>query len=162
MAYIEYSDYTYIYGEGLSEADFNRLDWDAERLVDIQVTGIDDINKLSVAFPTVEKDAEAVKRCICKLIDTLSKIESIEATMIPSSNGALQSGGLVASRSSGSESISYATGFNATLTQAVTDEEVKTKLINTIVRNYLSAVCDKNGVHLLYRGVYPYAIPDEE
>ena len=72
MAYIDYEYYSSLYGEkGISETDFNRLLWDAEREVDKATSGVDGIKKLKIAFPTTEYDVEAVKRCVSELVSFL-------------------------------------------------------------------------------------------
>lgn len=164
MAYIDYEYYKSLYGErAISEADFNRLSWDAYRKLDIATTGVDNVKKLKVAFPTNEDDAESVKRCICKLIEVAKSIEQAEETArnaqgyITRSDGALQ-GKVVSSVSAGNESISYSAGSNSTITvldAAVADIEVRERLYKDTITEYLSGIADANGVNLLYMGRYP-------
>ena len=72
MAYIDYEYYKSLYGEkAIQETDFNRFLWDAEREIDKATSGVDGVRKLQIAFPTSDYDAEAVKRCICALIEFL-------------------------------------------------------------------------------------------
>lgn len=165
MAYVEFSEYKTLYGDkAIPEADFNRLSWDACRKLDTMTSGIDNVKKLKVAFPIDEDDAEAVKRCICKLIDTMSQIENATDVIdqgrgyIETANG-LQ-GKVVSSVSAGNESVSYsAGGKNETIIdKALADKSVQEKLYRDIVTECLSGVADANGVNLLYMGRYPYRV----
>ena len=68
---------------------------------------------------------------------------------------------VISSVSSGSESVSYATGSAArsgttAIDAAVSDPGARARLLDDIVRRYLSGVKDANGVNLLYMGRYPY------
>ena len=161
MAYVTYEEYQTIYADGISEADFNRLDFDAERYVDTQTTGIDDVRKLKVAYPTDEYAQQCVVRCICKLISTMYQIEQQENMMALTSNGNGARGGMISSVSSGSESISYNNNIRTGIQNAVIDPEAKRALLAGIIKSGLSGVCDANGVHLLYMGIYPYEIEVE-
>lgn len=166
MAYIDYEFYKVLYGDkSIPESDFNRLLWECEKRVDNLTTGVDSVKKLKIAFPTDEDDAEAVKRCICKLIEIAAQIEkSTEAFAEASgyiadeSTGAIR-GKVVASKSSGSESISYvssASGSTSTLIdKALSDKDVQDRLYNDTIMEYLSVVPDANGVNLLFAGPYP-------
>ena len=72
MGYVTYDYYKSIYGEdSMPETDFNRLSWEACRKVDTLT-----LNKLKFAFPTNEDDVEAVRRCVCKLIEIAGQIEA--------------------------------------------------------------------------------------
>ena len=157
MAYVTLEEYKAIYPEEIPEEVFNNLEWDARRIVDNHTTGVDNVRKLRVAFPTAEDDAEAVKRCMCKLIKMLYDIEKAQqlrgAEERP--DGTMTSGP-VSSVSSGSESISYAESGGTAIDAAVGDISARDKLINRTVRECLSGVWDANGVCLLYMGVYPY------
>lgn len=164
MAYIDYDFYKSLYcGQAASETDFNRLFWDAVRRLDVATTGIDGVRKLSVAFPTDKYDAEAVKRCACKLIHLYYKMEEAELVMsqvrgyTETENGLR--GKIISSVSAGNESISYATGNNSSaatlIDKALADKAVQDKLFQDTIREYLSGVSDSNGVNLLYMGRYP-------
>lgn len=165
MAYIDYEYYKTLYDDkAIPEIDFNRLSWDACRKLDVLTSGIDNVKKLKIAFPTDEDDAEAVKRCICKLIDTMSQIEKA-ADVIIQGRGYIETanglqGKVVSSVSAGNESISYsAGGKNETvIDKALVDKSVQEKLYIDIVTECLSGVADANGVNLLYMGRYPYRI----
>ena len=72
MAYIDYEYYKALYGEeNISEIDFNRILWSAEREIDKATSGVDGVKKLQVAFPTSDYDVEVVKRCAVELVNFL-------------------------------------------------------------------------------------------
>lgn len=158
MGYVTYDYYKSIYGEdSIPETDFNRLSWEACRQVDTLT-----LNKLKFAFPINEYDVEAVKRCVCKLIEIARQIEAANKRVsegqgyITDESGALR-GKVVSSVSSGSESVSYsAKAEQSTLIDAVlSDKASQDKLYRDTVREYLSLVPDSNGINLLYAGI-PY------
>lgn len=157
MGYVDYEYYKNIYGNSMSETDFNRLSWEACRKIDTFT-----LNKLKFAFPTNGDDAETVKRCVCKLIEIAGQIEVANKRVaegqgyITDENGT--HGKIVSSVSSGSESISYTTKAESgsTLIDAVlSDKEAQDRLYRDTVWEYLSFVSDANGVNLLYAGPYP-------
>ncbi len=158
-SYVDYEYYKSIYGDNsMPEADFNRLSWEACRLVDVLT-----LNKLKFAFPGNEDDAEAVKRCVCKLIEIAGQIEAANKRVsegqgyITDSSGALR-GKVVSSVSSGSESISYtakAESGSTVIDAVLSDKAAQDKLYRDTIREYLSFVPDANGVNLLYAGPYP-------
>lgn len=147
---VNYYLFTNLYGtDSVDQATFNRLSWNAEKVVKDAVTGVDGICKLDFAFPDTEADVEAVKRCVCALIDIMAKIDRAE-------NDA-QSNKVVKSVSAGNESISYDT--NSGLIGAVLkDKTAQSKLYTDTVKEYLRGSKDKNGVNLLFSGVYPYTV----
>ena len=158
MAYVTYSEYQALYGaDTMPESAFNLIAFDAERAVDIHTTGIDNVRKLETAFPTDEKDAEIVKRCILNLIEDFRILNEMEkATQAGMEDGTFHLGA-VASVSSGSESISYDNSANgrSALAQCVGDAGNRAKYVKDVIFRYLSGVTDKNGVNLLYMGRYP-------
>ena len=137
---------------------FNRLSWEACRRIDTLT-----LNKLKFAFPTDEKDAETVKRCICKLIDIAAQIEAAnkrvsEGQGYTTDESGVLRGKVVSSVSSGSESISYTAKAEAgsTLIDVVlSDKSAQDRLYRDTVREYLAFVSDANGVNLLFAGPYP-------
>lgn len=147
--YVSFAEFTAVYGsDALTLTAFNRFEFDAEVLLDDWTTGIDGVHKLRVAFPTDPIDAAAVKRCAIELIKTLADIDNIDALSVSGD------GGVVASKSSGSESISYRDGSSALLA-AAKDSGARAAYVGMIVRRYLSGRSDLNGVNLLYGGAYP-------
>ena len=161
MTYIDIAYYTGLYG-AIPAEDFNRLVWDASRLMDNHTTGVDNISKLEIAFPTSEKAAESVRRCCAKLVNTMHQIEQASAAAsvakgyVETENGLR--GRVISSVSAGNESISYATGNVGVTTEidkAVADPKAKESLLHQIIKSHLSGVADANGVNLLYMGRYP-------
>ena len=51
--YVDYEFYKTLYGTTVDETVFNRLIWNAEKLVKNAVTGVDGRCKLDFAFPDV-------------------------------------------------------------------------------------------------------------
>lgn len=121
------------------------------------------LNKLKFAFPTNEDDIEAIRRCVCKLIEIAGQIEAANKRVsegqgyITDESGALR-GKVVSSVSSGSESISYtakAEGGSTLIDAVLSDKAAQERLYRDTVREYLSLVPDSNGVNLMYAGI-PY------
>ena len=162
MSYIALSEYNELY-DPINERLFNRFSVEASRIMDIHTTGIDNVKKLKIYFPTDEDDAEAVKHCAAKLIYTLNQINQAEVTALESRGYEATEQGMrgkvISSISAGNESISYATNGNSSATAydaAVKDRTVRDKLLAEIVWDYLRGVSDVNGVGLLYMGVYTH------
>lgn len=155
--YVDYEYYKSLYGDKLTETDFNRLSWSAEREIDKATSGVDNVRKLKVAFPTNEEDAEAVKRCVCELIDFLKNIETAEnnSIVIDSSNGTIH-GGIVKSVSAGNESITYET--SGAIGAAIKSQKDRDLTLYAFVASRLHNVSDANGVNLLFGGRYPYSL----
>lgn len=146
---VSYAEFIEVYGSGaLTLTAFNRFEFDAEVILDDWTTGIDGVRKLRVAFPTDPIDVAAIKRCVIELTKASADIDNIIQL---SASG---DGGVVASKSSGSESISYRNDTSALLA-AAKDAGTREAYIGMIVRRYLSGRSDANGVNLLYGGVYP-------
>lgn len=163
MVYVNYEYYLSLYGDtGLDDTRFRILSYDASKKIDRATTGVDGVKKLKVAYPTDEDDSEAVKRCACKLIEIMNSIIEAEKRvnsmkeLVKRPDGTVQ-GKVVSSISSGSESISYTIGNNASLIDKVlSDKTAQERLYRDTVYEYLSGVTDENGVNLLYMGPYPY------
>lgn len=153
--YLTYADFCRVYGTEISVADFERFEFEAELEVDRYTTTIDNVKKLRVAFPTDRVDAEAVKRCVGKLVDVLYRFNVADTKSISASGDV--AGGAIASVSSGSESISYNTSASASALAEANKSDVKrAEFTASIVRHYLSGREDANHVNLLYGGVYPH------
>lgn len=155
-----YADYEYYqteYGGKMSAEDFKKFERKAERRID-GITG----NKLQFAFPIIDRDAQAVKDCVCALTEFLYQVDSYQTAAMESVGIVAQSDGtvvgkVVSSISSGSESISYSAGGSAGtyIMEAAKDKKVMDTLVYSMVRDGLSCVADANGVNLLYAGEYP-------
>ena len=145
--YVDYEFYKTLYGTTVDEKDFNRLIWKAEKIVNNAVTGVDGRCKLDFAFPDVAYDAEAVKRCECALVDILAKIEKAETEA--------EGNKTVKSVSAGNESISYDTG-SGLIGKVLSNKSAQSRLYADTINEYLRGTKDKNGVNLLFGGVYPF------
>lgn len=161
MGYATYNYYKSIYGEdSMPETDFKRMSWEACRRLDTLT-----LNKLKFAFPTNEDDAEAVKRCVCKLIEIAGQIEAANKRVSEGQGYTIDESGtlrgkVVSSVSSGSESISYtakAEGSSTLIDAVLSDKAAQEFLYRETAREYLSLVPDSNGVNLLYAGI-PYPV----
>ena len=166
MAYVDYEYYKALYGEkAVAEADFKRILWDAEREIDKATGGVDGVRKLRVAFPTSDYDAEAVKRCVCALVDFLIQMDNAERNAnsigqyTERADGSLQ-GKVVSSVSAGNESISYAVGKSSDTAISTAIKSVKDRdlTVYAFIASRLSTVSDANGVNLLFAGRYPYRV----
>lgn len=164
MSYVSYEYYKSLYGEGsISETDFNRISWDAEREIDKATTGIDNVRKLQVAFPVCEYEAETVMRCVCNLIQTMYQIDLASKSMVDGIGYEKTEGGMrgkvISSVSAGSESITYGNGLTmqSTIGKAVSDVKERGRIYREIASDALSGIKDANGVNLLYMGKYPCA-----
>ena len=164
--YVDYEYYKSLYGEkAIPETDFNRLLWDAEREIDKATSGIDNVRKLQVAFPTSDYEVESVKRCVCALVDFLNQLKSAEkeansiSELTERADGSMQ-GKVVASVSAGNESITYAVGKSSdtAISNAIKDLHSKDMEIYQFISSRLVGIADANGVNLLYNGPYPYVI----
>ena len=145
--YVDYAFYKNLYGTTVDETVFNRLIWNAEKLVKNAVTGVDGRCKLDFAFPDVAYDAEAVKRCECALVDIMAKIEKAETEA--------EGNKTVKSVSAGNESISYDTG-SGLIGKVLSNKSAQARLYADTINEYLRGTKDKNGVNLLFGGAYPF------
>ncbi|MCM1232720.1 MAG: hypothetical protein NC489_21550 [Ruminococcus flavefaciens] len=155
-----YADYDYYqteYGGKMSADDYKRFVRKAERRIDT-ITG----GKLQFAFPTNERDAQAVKDAVCELADFLYQIDQYNAAAMESMGTVAQADGtvkgkVITSISSGSESIGYSASGSASTAamEAAKDKKVADAMIYGMVRDSLSGISDNNGVLLLYAGSYP-------
>ena len=145
--YVDYAFYKTLYGTTVDETVFNRLIWNAEKLVKNAVTGVDGRCKLDFAFPDVAYDAEAVKRCECALVNIMAKIENAETEA--------EGNKTVKSVSAGNESISYDTG-SGLIGKVLSNKSAQSRLYADTINEYLRGTKDKNGVNLLFGGAYPF------
>lgn len=158
--YITFDEYSQLY-DPIEERIFNRLAFDACRVMDIHTAGIDSVKKLKTYFPTDEDAVTAVKHCAAKIINLLYQIHEAELAAAMGRGYTETEQGLrrqIISRvEAGNEAISYSETklSNTTIDAAVSDKSVRDKLLADIVREYLSGVTDANGVNLLYMGRYP-------
>lgn len=165
-SYIDYEYYKSLYGDnGISEMDFNRLQFDAEREIDKATSGIDNVPKLRVAFPKDAYTVEIVKRCVVELVNFLYKLEFAEKSanalgeLREQADGTMQ-GKVVSSVSAGNESISYAVGKSSdtAISNAIKDLQSRDVTVYRFIQSRLDGISDANGVSLLYGGRYPYRV----
>lgn len=163
MTYVDYEYYKTLYGDkSVEKINFDRLSYDASRKIDNETTGVDGVRKLRVAFPLDEEDAEAVKRCVCKMIEIANDIESAKTQMSIAHGYVQRADGTMVSKtissvSAGNETISYYNGNGnlSIIEKAAMNPKEEIGLYKSVIREYLSGVSDANGVNLLYAGRYP-------
>lgn len=158
MAYADYQFYTEkYYGDTVPESDFPKY---AERASD----RIDSItfDRLVNGFPEEERAVTKVKKAVCAVADVLYQIDQIKKASMESVGTVIREDGTVVNKavssiSSGSESISFATGNSggteSIYGQAAIDKKVESVLLYQVATEYLSGVTDKKGVCLLYAGL---------
>lgn len=158
--YITFEEYNTLY-DPIDENTFNRLAFDACRVMDKHTTGIDNVKKLRKFMPTDEVGAAAVMHCAAKLINLLYQIQEAETAAAIGRGYTQTAHGMhrrvITDMSAGNESISYSnTAPSGTVIDAaVASETEKNNLLKNIVLEYFSGVEDANGVNLLYMGSYP-------
>ena len=158
MAYADYQFYTEKYcGDTVPESDFPKY---AERASD----RIDSItfDRLVNGFPDEERAVTKVKKAVCAVAEALYQIDHIKKASMESVGTVTREDGTVVSKavssiSSGSESISYATGSfggaESIYGQAAVDKKVESVLLYQVATEYLYGVTDKKGICLLYAGL---------
>ena len=158
MAYADYQFYTEkYYGDTVPESDFPKY---AERASD----RIDSItfDRLVNGFPEEERAVTKVKKAVCAVAEALYQIDQIKKASMETVGTVTREDGTVISKavssiSSGSESISYSTGYSGVTEsiygQAAVDKKVENVLLYQIATEYLSGVTDKKGICLLYAGL---------
>lgn len=159
MAYADYQFYTEkYYGDTVPESDFPKY---AERASD-RIDAIT-FDRLVNGFPEEERAITKVKKAACAVADALYQIDQIKKASMESVGTVTREDGTVVSKavssiSSGSESISYATGSSgggsdSIYGQAAIDKKTENVLLYQIATEYLSGVADNKGVCLLYAGI---------
>lgn len=158
MAYADYQFYTEkYYGDTVPESDFPKYTERASDRIDA-IT----FERLVNGFPEEERAVTKVKKAVCAVTDALYQIDQIKKASMESVGTVTREDGTVVSKavssvSSGSESISYSTGYSGVTEsvygQAAVDKKVENVLIYQIATEYLSGVTDKKGVCLLYAGL---------
>lgn len=150
--YLSYEEYLEFHND-VKENEFPLLCTKASIELDKQTTGIDGYKKLKNAFPIDPDDANSIKLCMVELIHTYKSIDTVNSREV--NEDGLPTGRQISSFSSGSESISYASGADTYERYAV-DPNARKLALRTIVTDYLSGIKDANGVNILFMGVYPY------
>ena len=163
MAYTDFEFYTTTYhGNVVPEADFPRIADRASDFLDV-IT----FDRLVDGLPSDERTATKVQKAVCAVSDKLYELELAEKQALSAAAGSASSSGsggatsgVITSKSSGSESISYASPSEmangaktwSAVYQAAGDEEATNNLLYSAARLYLTGVKDNNGVNLLYAG----------
>lgn len=112
--------------------------------------------RLTFAFPTVEAHAVKVKKAVCAMGEAICRIDGqqMAAAAQKAEDGSYR--GAVASVSSGSESISYASigaaAGASVYAAAAASASAQTDLLGSLAARYLANIPDANGVNLLYAG----------
>lgn len=164
MAYTDYTFYTErYYGSMIAEADFPRF---SERASDFLDTITFD--RLVDGLPTNKRAAVKVQKAVCAVAEALYQIGLAEQQALSSASGAAaQTGvmtgttGVITSKSSGSESVSYASPSElagsakewSAVYAAAGDAKATNRLLEETARTYLSGVTNDKGVCLLYAGI---------
>ena len=158
--YITLEEYKDMY-DVIDASLFNRLEFEARRVMDLHTTGIDNVRKLDCFPPKDEYNALAVKHCQAKIINLLFQIHEAEVAAAMGRGYTETEQGLqrrIISRvEAGNEAISYSETklTNTAIDAAVSDRTAREKLLAETVWDYLRGVVDANGVNLLYMGKYP-------
>lgn len=155
--YADYDYYKTVYGGmGIRSADiFASYERRASRRVDEATTG-----KLKTAFPADENAAQAVRDCVCETAEYLYRVDLYRQAAMDSIGTVEQSDGsvrgkVIASMSSGSESINYSvTGQMASdVSEAAKNRKTLDATVYGMIRSALSGIEDANGINLLYAGI---------
>ena len=164
MAYADYEFYTTKY-YGSAIPDSQSFDKQAERASDF--LDMMTFKRLVDGLPETDREQTKITKAVCALADKLYGLELAEKQALSAAAGSITSGtggattGVITSKSSGSESISYASpseianGAKAwsALYSAAGDEQVTNKLLYDTAKGHLMGVRDNSGVPLLYAGM---------
>ena len=158
--YITFEEYGQLY-DPMEDTVFNRLAFDACRVLDIHTTGIDNVKKLRSFFPKDEYSSQMVKNCAAKLINILKQIHEAEMAAAMGRGYTETEQGLqrriISRLESGNEAISFSESkmSNSVIDAAVADKSARDNLLAETVWEFLRGVEDANGVNLLYMARYP-------
>lgn len=158
MAYADYQFYTEkYYGDTVPEDAFPKYADRASDRIDM-IT----FDRLVDGLPDDERSQTKIKKAVCALADTIYQIDQIKKASMESVGTVTREDGTVVSKavssvSSGSESISFATGSSggaeSIYGQAAVDKKVESVLLYQVATEYLSGVTDNKGICLLYAGM---------
>ncbi len=155
MAYTDYEFYTGRYfGNIIPEADFSRLSERASEKID----GLTN-KRLRKWMPEDEGDAADVQKAVCALAESLYYSETLASAGMASIGGSTQSDGtirgkVVSSISSGSESMSFATGGTSASSLEGGEIQRMQESKRQEAKGFLSGIQYKNyGYNLLFSGV---------
>lgn len=164
MAYADYEFYTKsFFGNVVPESDFVRL---AERASDFLDTLTFD--RLTDGLPTPEKYQKRIKKAVCAVVEIYYQLDFAQKQALSAASGASAvtdangtTTGIITSKSSGSESISYATAQQtgaaakewSAVYSAAGDTKAANKLLSDAAMLYLMGVVTDDGTPLLYAGL---------
>lgn len=158
MAYADYKFYTEkYYGNTVPESDFPKYADRASDRIDM-IT----FDRLVDGLPDDERSQTKIKKAVCALADAIYQIDQVKKASMETVGTVVREDGtvvnkVVSSVSSGSESISFATGSSggteSIYGQAAVDKKVESVLLYQVATEYLSGVTDKKGICLLYAGL---------
>ena len=164
MAYADFEFYATTYhGNVVPEADFPRIADRASDFLDV-IT----FDRLADGLPSDERAAAKVQKAVCAVAEKLYELELAEKQANAAALSGASSGtsggatsGVIASRSAGSESISYASLSDtasgaknwSAVYQAAGNPKETNKILEGVARLYLAGVKDDKGVLLLYAGL---------
>lgn len=164
MAYTDFEFYKNTYlGNVVPESEFNRIEARASDYIDMFT-----FERLANGLPMNERSQTKVKKAVCAVCDVLYQIDLAQRNAIAAAKKAQNEGnscehstGIITAKSSGSESISYASlseVANSAKTwsavyQAAGDEHATNKLLYDTAKVYLTGVRDDEGTPLLYAGL---------
>lgn len=164
MAYADYEFYTKsFFGNVVPESDFNRV---SERASDFVDTLTHD--RLIEQFPTSEKAQNRIKKAVCALAEVVYQFDLAQQNAVSASAkgatvtaGDEVSTGVITSKSSGSESVSYATpqqlGSSAkewSAVYAVAGDSAKMNdLLMATAVPLLMGIRTDEGIPILYAGL---------
>lgn len=154
MAYSDYQFYKEkYYGDTVPESDFPKYADRASDRIDM-IT----FDRLVNGFPEEERAVTKVKKAVCAVADAIYQIDQIKNASMETVGTVVREDGTVTGKavssvSSGSESISYATGISTTGIEdyalAASNAEEELKLLRNKAIPYLMNVNDRNGINLL-------------
>lgn len=164
MAYADYDFYADSYfGSVVPESDFMRL---AERASDFLDTLTFD--RLTDGLPTPEKYQKWIKKAVCAVAEIYYQLDLAQKQALAAASGASAATdangtttGIITSKSSGSESISYATAQQtgaaakewSAVYSAAGDTKAANRLLSDAAMPYLTGVVTDDGIPILYAGV---------
>ena len=164
MAYADYEFYTTKY-YGSAIPDSQSFDKQAERASDF--LDIVTRDRLVDGLPDNERAQTKIKKAVCALADKLYGLELSEKQALSAAAGSITSGtggattGVITSKSSGSESISYASpseiangakAWSAVYSVSGNEQETNRLLYDT-AKVYLMGVKNNEGTPLLFAGL---------
>ena len=164
MAYADYEFYTKsFFGNVVPESDFIRIAERASDFLDTLTFG-----RLTDGLPTPEKYQKRIKKAVCAVAEIYYQLDLAQNQALAAASGASAATdangtttGIITSKSSGSESISYATAQQigaaakewSAVYSAAGDTKAANRLLSDAAMPYLTGVLTDDGIPLLYAGL---------